>query len=146
MDIVVAAQEAGKVSVPQWLILTLTFHIGIQLVRPVSDRVHSRRSICQCAVQLNSSWECRQGVALLYRGGRRREGPQGSPVRCGLWPTTQYITADENESSGCVTHKLSRCACQMDLAPHELASQDSFQNTASCRVCHGQHREEAQHA
>ena len=85
-------------SVPQWLILTLTVHINVQrLVRPLSNTISSRRVICHCAVQVNSSWECRQGVALLYRCGRRREGPRGSPVRRGLWPTTQYITADENE-------------------------------------------------
>lgn len=36
---------------------------------------------------------------MLYRGGRRREGPRGPPVWGGLWPTTQYITANENESS-----------------------------------------------
>ena len=47
-----------------------------------------------------------QQLGMQTGGGRRREGPRGSPVRCGLWPTTQYITAGETESSGCVTHKL----------------------------------------
>jgi len=129
----VAVQAAGKVSVPQQLILMLAVHINIQcLVRSLSDSVSSRRSICHCAVQLDSSWECRQGVALLYRGGRRREGPRGPPVWRGLWPTTQYIIANGNESSDCIADKLQRCARQLGtLLNINYAEQHSIMQNVS---------------